>query len=53
MPDLICKKHSCEYNELDRCIHKEIEKEFEEISTVTKVEIRSCKRFEEDYHPMA
>ena len=48
MPTIICENGLCKYCLFNMCENKEIKKEFEDISLVTKLEIRSCKRYFEE-----
>ena len=48
MPELKCDKHYCEYYFQGFCENKSIKKEFEDISTVSRIKIQSCNRFYQD-----
>ena len=48
MLELICENGLCRYCLFNFCENEDIKREFEDISTVTKIEIHSCKRFVEE-----
>lgn len=48
MLDILCEREDCKYCLFDYCENAEIKQEFENISIVEQINIRSCKRFIED-----